>query len=141
MNQGENTVEDMNKDLLLVVESAKSPQEVERSFSAAAGKHKFGVLGVHNLRQKMNEKGVAFEQDCLVLEVCNPQQAKRILGNDLSISTVLPCRVSVYQVNGRTRLATIRPTALLELFAKPELRLIAREVEESMFEMMKEAAA
>ncbi len=123
------------------VVSAKSVQEIERAFPLAAAKHKFGVLGVHNLRQKMNEKGVAFERDCLVFEVCNPQQAKKVLEGEMSLSTALPCRVSVYQSGGKTRLATLRPTALLDLFGKPELSEVGREVEETLFKIMDEAAS
>jgi putative heme iron utilization protein len=44
--------------MLHIVETKKSVQEVEKDFPEVAGKHKFGVLGVYNLRQKMNVKGV-----------------------------------------------------------------------------------
>jgi uncharacterized protein (DUF302 family) len=123
-----------------IVETNKSVQEVEKDFPEVAAKHKFGVLGVYNLRQKMNEKGVPFEHDCLVFEVCNPQQAKRILDGNMVISTVLPCRVSVYEDGGRTKLATIQPTALLGLFENPELRPVAEEVERTLSLIMEEAA-
>lgn len=133
-------MENENPGMVHEVVSAKSVQEIERAFPLAAVKHKFGV-GVHNLRQKMNEKGVPFERDCLVFEVCNPQQAKKVLEGEMSLSTALPWRVSVYQSGGKTRLATLRPTALLDLFGKPELSEVGREVEEALFKIMDEAAS
>ena len=58
--------------------------------------HKFGVLGVHNLREKMESKGVAFGRECRVFEVCNPVHAGKVLGENIEISTALPCRIAVY---------------------------------------------
>jgi uncharacterized protein (DUF302 family) len=126
--------------MLHVIESSRSVQDIEKSFPATAAKHKFGVLGVHNLKQKMNEKGVAFERECLVFEVCNPQKAKQVLESDMSISTALPCRVSVYEEGGRTKIATLKPTALIGLFGKPELTSVAEEVESSLMQIIKELA-
>ena len=78
--------------------------------------HRFGVLGVHNLREKMESKGVAFGRECRVFEVCNPGHAQKVLGQNIAISTALPCRIAVYAEGGQTILATIRPTALLTMF-------------------------
>ncbi|MDP3540976.1 MAG: DUF302 domain-containing protein, partial [Elusimicrobiota bacterium] len=108
--------------------------------SLAAQRHKFGVLGTYDLRQKMNDKGVPFERDCIVVEVCNPGQAREVLSADMTISTALPCRVSIYPENGRTKLATISPTALLEMFKQARLAPVAAEVERELFAAMSEAA-
>ena len=124
--------------MLHIVESKKSVQEIEKAFAGVAARHKFGVLGTHNLKQKMNEKGVPFERDCLVFEVCNPQQASKVLEADMSISTALPCRVSVYQEGGKIKIATLKPTALMGLFQNPALRTVAVEVEKTLFEIMQE---
>ena len=60
----------------------------------------------------MAKKGVEFTHECRVFEVCQPQQAKEVLEQDMSISTMLPCRISVYEEEGKTILATLKPTAL-----------------------------
>lgn len=74
------------------------------------------------------------------MEVCNPHQAKRVLEANLEISTALPCRISVYEEAGRTRLATLKPTAVIGLFSNPELRGVAEEVEATLARIMEEAA-
>ena len=102
--------------------------------------HKFGVLGVHDLKAKMAEKGVAFARECRIYEVCNPHQAKRVLEANLEISTALPCRISLYEEAGKSKLATISPTAMMSLFPNPELRGVAEEVEATLATIMKEAA-
>ena len=126
--------------MLYRVESRKSLSEVARDLEAAAQKHKFGVLAVHDLKAKMKEKGVDFERDCLIFEVCNPQQAKKVLEANAEISTALPCRISAYREGSSITLATLRPTALLELFQTPGLRAVAAEVEETIIKIMREAA-
>lgn len=122
------------------VESTKPLPQVAQDFEAATQKHKFGVLGVHDLKGRLKEKGVDFGPDCLIYEVCNPEQAKRVLEANLQISTALPCRVSMYREGSGVTLATIRPTAMLEMFQTAELKAVAEEVEAAIFEIMDEAA-
>ena len=58
-----------------VVESRKPLARVVKDLEAAVARHKFGVLGVHDLRARMVEKGVTFDRECRIFEVCNPRQA------------------------------------------------------------------
>jgi len=127
--------------MLYRIESRKSLAEVGRGLEAAAQKYKFGILAVHDLKAKMQEKGVDFDRDCLIYEVCNPQQAKKVLEANAAISTALPCRISVYSEGAGVTLATLRPTALLEMFQTPGLRGVAEEVEEVILKIMHEAAS
>jgi uncharacterized protein (DUF302 family) len=126
--------------ILYQVESKKSLSEVARDFEAAVQKNKFGVMGVHDLKAKLNEKGVDFDRECRVYEICNPHQAKKVLDRNMEISTALPCRVSLFSTGTGVALATIRPTALLDLFKTPELGEVAREVEDVIVKIMDEAA-
>jgi len=126
--------------MLYRIESRKSPSEVGKGLEAAAQKYKFGILAVHDLKAKMKEKGIEFDRDCVVYEVCNPHQAKKVLEANAEISTALPCRISVYSEGAGTTLATLRPTALIGLFQTPGLKSVAEEVEEVLVNMMKEAA-
>ena len=126
--------------MLHVVESTKPLTQLTADLERAVTRHKFGVLGVHDLKAKMAEKGVPFARECRIFEVCNPHQAKKVLEANLEISTALPCRISVYEEGGRTKLATIRPTALIGLYPNPELKGVAEEVEETLIQIMVEAA-
>jgi uncharacterized protein (DUF302 family) len=75
------------------------------------------------------------------MEVCNPQKAKAVLEENMSISTALPCRISIYQEDGRVKIATIRPSMLLNLFDSPELQAVAREVEDTLVRIIDTACA
>jgi len=126
--------------MLYVVETDhKEIDQVGKDLEEAVKKRQFGVLAIHNMKETMAKKGVVFERECRIYEVCNPHQAKSILEVYLSLSTILPCRISVYEEEGKVRLATIKPTALIEQFGKPTLRPIAEDVEKLIYEMMEEA--
>jgi uncharacterized protein (DUF302 family) len=126
--------------MLYKIHSAKSLPEVAQALEAAAQRHEFGILGIHDLKAKMAEKGVEFDRDCQIFEVCNPHQAKKVLEANLEVSTALPCRIAVYAGSEGVTLATLRPTSLLEMFNTPSLRSVAEEVEATLMAMMQEAA-
>ena len=126
--------------MLYRVKSRKTLREVASGLEAAAQRHKFGVIAVHDLKAKMHEKGVDFDRECLIYEVCNPHQAKKVLEANAEVSTALPCRISVYSEGAGLTLATLRPTALIDLFKTPALRAVAQDVEEAVIQMMNEAA-
>lgn len=131
----------MPTDLLLTVASSHPLEHVCQRLPAIAQQHQFGVLGTHDLRQKIESKGLAFPRECRVFEVCNPRQAQGVLNRAIEISTALPCRIAVYEQEGRTVLATLKPTALLTLFGAPEVAAIAGEVEATLLQIMRETAA
>jgi uncharacterized protein (DUF302 family) len=126
--------------MLYRIQSQKPISEVAQRLEEAAQRYKFGIMMVHDLKAKMREKGVDFERDCLIFEVCNPHQAKKVLEANAEISTALPCRISVYGEGSGVTLATLRPTAMMETFGMPELRPVAEEVEDIILKMMNEAA-
>ncbi len=119
--------------------SEESLDTVGRRLEEAVKAHKFGVIAVIDLKGKMAEKGVDFQNACRVYEVCNPMQAKRALEKNMSISTALPCRISLYQEKNQVKLATILPTAILGLFSSSDLMPVAQEVETTIKAIMDDA--
>jgi uncharacterized protein (DUF302 family) len=126
--------------MLIVYESKKSLKEVCAGMESVVQKHKFGLMTMHDLKETMAKKGVAFDHECVIFEICNPQQAKKVLDSRLEVSTALPCRVSVYQQGGKVKIATLQPTAMLAMFNAPELAPVAQEVEQTITSIMREVA-
>ena len=126
--------------MLIKLPSEKTVSGVAAALQAAVQANHFGVMQVHNLKETMTKKGVEFGHECLIFEVCQPQQAKKVLDQDMSVSTALPCRISVYEEGGKTVLATLKPTTLLALFNVPQLEPVAQEVEDTIVKIMHEAA-
>lgn len=127
--------------MLVKLSTGKSVPETASALQAAVQANHFGVMQVHNLKETMAKKGVEFARECLIFEVCRPQQAKKVLDENMSVSTALPCRISIYEEGGRTILATLKPTTLLAMFNTPQLKAVAQEVEDTIVKIMKEAVA
>jgi uncharacterized protein (DUF302 family)/RNA polymerase-binding transcription factor DksA len=125
-----------------VVATAKSVADASRDLEAAVRKHRFGVLHVHDLKQTLTQKGHPLHAECRVFEVCNPEQASRVLARDMRLNMALPCRVSVFEDGGLTQIGTILPTKLLRMLsADRELAETARSVEATIKAIIDDAAA
>ena len=114
--------------------------ETTDRLTAALTRRKFGVLHIHDLKATLNGKGVPFDSECRILEVCNPGQAAKILTEDIDLNMALPCRISVYERDGHTRIGMMSPSAMLrELSDSPVLAEVAEEVETVLTAAIEEA--
>jgi len=127
--------------MLIKVSTHKTVSETAAALQAAVAANHFGVMQVHNLKETMVKKGVEFAHECLIFEVCQPQQAKKVLEQNMSVSTALPCRISLYEEGGKTILATLKPTTMLAMFNSPQLAGVAREVEDTIIKIINQATA
>ena len=127
--------------MLFKISTEKTVSEAAAALQSAVEANHFGVMQVHNLKETMAKKGVDFTRECLIFEVCQPQQAKTVLDQDMSVSTALPCRISIYEESGKTVLVTLKPTVLLAMFNAPRLEAVAKEIEDTIVKIMKEAAS
>ena len=108
----------------------------------AAKANGFGVLHTYDFKQILTGKGFDLPQEVRVLEVCNPGQAHQVLGMDIALNMMLPCRISVYEDGGRTAVGMVPPTALLGLVSQDaRIQSAAREVETAMEKIIEEAVA
>lgn len=126
--------------MLYVTDTAKDVSAAARDLEAAVVRNGFGVLHVYDLKEKLGEKGVILPNACRILEVCNPRQAAKVLAVDMEVSLALPCRISVYEDGGKTKIGMIRPTALLAIFpGGGALASAAEEVEKVLLQIIEEA--
>jgi uncharacterized protein (DUF302 family) len=127
-------------DLRYIVTTEKPVDQVMTDLQEAVKRNKFGVLNIHDLKQTLEKKEFPISNACFVLDVCNPKQAQKVLTEDIGMNVALPCRVSVYEEEGATRIAMIRPTRLLEGLTDSEhLREVADEVEATLVRIMDES--
>ncbi len=118
----------------------KSIEQASTDLETAVVAHGFGVLHIHNLKETMHKKGVEFNEDCRIFEVCNPHKAKTVLEADMSMNMALPCRISVYSEDGQNYIGMILPAALLGMLSDNDaLKDVAAEVEELSIQMIQDA--
>ncbi len=127
--------------MLFELTSAKPIEALDAALQEAAARHKFGVLMVHDLKATLNKKGFEYSPETRVYEVCQPAQAQKVLTTTPGLSSLLPCRISIYEKEGQRVLSTILPTALMQQFGGDALADVARAVETDLVAMMKEAVS
>ena len=123
-----------------IVETNKSFNQASTDLESAVKHHGFGVLHIHDLGTTLRSKGIAFDEECKVFEVCNPGQAARVLAADMRLNMALPCRISVYTEGKQTRIGMLRPAQMLAaLSTDASIAAAAREVEEKTVRMVDDA--
>lgn len=125
-----------------IVDSTKPFEQASADLEAAVKRNGFGVLHIHDLGATLRGKGIDFQNECRVFEVCNPAQANKVMSLDMRLNMALPCRISVYTDGGITKLGMIRPADMLaSLSTEPTLLAIADDVEKATKTMIDEAAS
>jgi uncharacterized protein (DUF302 family) len=123
-----------------IIETSKSFNQAAADLESAVKHHGFGVLHIHDLGTTLRSKGIAFDEECKVFEVCNPAQAAKVLAADMRLNMALPCRISVFTESGKTKIGLIRPVQMLAALSQdPAMLEVAKEVEEKTILMVDEA--
>ncbi|GGA45160.1 hypothetical protein GCM10007416_17840 [Kroppenstedtia guangzhouensis] len=123
------------------VETPKTVDEAIAALERTLSDHQFGVLWKLDIPTKLMEKGIALQQDFRVLEVCNPDIAKKVLIRNQKGGYFLPCKIVVYRSEEtlKTHIGLLRPTSLLAMTEDEDLKEIAAEVEKTMIQAIDEA--
>lgn len=115
------------------VSTDKSVDEAIAALEQSLKERKFGVLWDFDLTGKLQEKGVDFSTGYRILEVCNPQQAGRVVNRQLEIGYFLPCKIAVYQDGSVTKIGLPKPTVLMgDASGDSAMHEIAEQVERDL---------
>jgi len=123
-----------------IVDSEKLFGIATTDLESAIKRHSFGVMCVHDLGNTLRSKGVSFDGECKVFEICNPLQASKVLSIDMRLNMALPCRISVFTDKGKLKIGLIKPVEMLSALSEnATLIKVAKEVEEQMIQIIDEA--
>ena len=93
--------------MIYTVETDTPISTIKEEMTDHAKEYGFGVLNQYEFKKILHEKGFPIEKEITVFELCNPPGAQQALSEIAAISVYLPCRISVYAENGKTKLSTI----------------------------------
>ncbi|MCB9360492.1 MAG: DUF302 domain-containing protein [Flavobacteriales bacterium] len=100
-------------------------------------KEGFGVLTEIDIQATMKKK---LDKDYLphvILGACNPVYADKVLSIEPTISTMLPCNVTLRELgNGNVEVAVIDPSAAMGAVENPALEDPAKEVQEKLMRFL-----
>ena len=115
----------------------KSVQEVINSLKEVAPRYKYGIQHIHNVQETLKSKGIELENECQIVDICNPIVAQNFLSEDMSLSIIMPCKISVYTQDGETMIAMNSLVQLVDDI-NPDLIEIAQETQEVLLEIIDE---
>lgn len=122
-------------ELIYQVATDKSFREAVEAVEAQTPVHGFRVLYTHDYQTILTEKG--FNRGPLkIIEVCGAEIAYKVLQEEGLFSLMMPCRITVYIEEGKTKINTLRPTAMLQMFQKLELEEYAKQAEKILIEII-----
>ncbi|MFC4386237.1 DUF302 domain-containing protein [Gracilibacillus marinus] len=116
------------------VSSNKSIEETIMSLEINLKSENFGVLWQFDIKDKLQEKGLSYNTDYIVLEVCNPVEAEKVLTENKLAGYFLPCKIVVYKEEEETKIGMPRPSELIRMVEDPELKEIAFDIEHRLIE-------
>ena len=115
----------------------KGVQEVIDSLKEVTAKYKYGIQHIHNVKETLNSKGIDLGNECQIVDICNPIVAQKFLSEDMSLSIIMPCKISVYTQDGDTMIAMNSLVQLVDDI-NPDLIELAQEVQEQLLEIIDE---
>lgn len=114
------------------VETEKSIEDAIASLEVSLKEEKFGILWQFDIKDKLQEKGLEFNQQYRVLEVCNPHEAQRVLLENQLVGYFLPCKIVVYEDNGKTMIGMPKPSSLISMLEDDTIKELAIDIEKRL---------
>jgi uncharacterized protein (DUF302 family) len=110
-----------------------SLEEAIEKTKAALQAEGFGVLTTIDVRETMKQKLGVDMEPYVILGACNPHLAHRALQNEPNLGLLLPCNVTVREVDGRSEVMAVDPGIMLGVVGKnPALDEVATEAAERL---------
>ncbi|MCR3954661.1 MAG: DUF302 domain-containing protein [Gudongella sp.] len=126
-------------DIKYKVKTEKSYEEALEALKKSLKEKSFGVLWELDFEETLKSKGLEFEGNFKILEVCNPKQAKEILTINMEAGLFLPCKMAIFEDKGQMFIGLVSPKELMGVFKDDKLSEIGSRIEHELMAAMEEA--
>lgn len=113
-------------------QSAAPVRRTVEKLTQELSKRGFGVLSNIDVKKIIKEKLGEDTEEYVILDVCSPKHAKRAIDAHKEVGLILPCKIVVYEDDGRTLISLYRPTKAIEVLKLFDLNPLAQEVESEL---------
>lgn len=115
------------------VETDKTIEEAIGSLEKNLQAIKFGILWQTSITENLKNKGLTkITTPYHVLEVCSPFEAEKVLLQNPMANYFLPCKITVYESEGKTKVGLVKPTVLMKPLEDDGLMDILENIEEQL---------
>lgn len=116
---------------------AEDIMSVRSSVEAALKTEGFGILTEIDIQATMKKKLDRDYKPYLILGACNPVFADKVLQAEPHIGTLLPCNVTIREVEeGNFEVAIMDPAVAMSMVQNPMIEPLAGEVREKLIRML-----
>ena len=122
-------------------ESKYSFEESIEKVKTLLKERSFGVLWQLNFKDKLAEHELTLDGNFMVLEVCNPKQAQKVLSRHIDVGYFLPCKMAIYEKDDAVYVGMPRPEKLIGMIGHEDLFEVGAQVEAVLKEVIDEIAA
>lgn len=116
---------------------AEDIMSVRSNVEAALKTEGFGILTEIDIQATMKKKLDRDYKPYLILGACNPVFADKVLQAEPHIGTLLPCNVTIREVEeGNFEVAIMDPAVAMSMVQNPMIEPLAGEVREKLLRML-----
>lgn len=116
---------------------AEDIMSVRSNVEAALKTEGFGILTEIDIQATMKKKLDRDYKPYLILGACNPVFADKVLQAEPHIGTLLPCNVTIREVEeGNFEVAIMDPAVAMSMVQNPKIEPLAGEVREKLVRML-----
>jgi uncharacterized protein (DUF302 family) len=114
-------------------ESPLGFEETMNALEESAEANQWTISHRYNLQAAMEKNGFEVEP-VMVMSLCKPVYANNILSNNSSrlISAIMPCRLAVYEKQGRTYTSVLNSRIMYPFLNKEDRRTLRATTDETM---------
>ena len=106
------------EDFAYIVETEKSFDEAIVSVLKEVEQKGWTLFQIYDVKERLAAKG--FEQKLLkIIEICLGKYANNFLNKNRLISLCMPCKINIFEENGKVKIAGMKPTMISQFF--PEI--------------------
>ncbi len=103
------------QDMVYAVDTPMSVDAATVSVLAAVEKAGWSVFAVHDVAERLAAKGFA-QKPLKIIEICSGKYANEFLNQNRLSSLCMPCKINVFEKDGKTVVAALNPVVAAEFF-------------------------
>ena len=125
------------EDFAYIVETKKTFDNAVVSVLKAVEQKGWTLFQIYDVKERLAAKG--FEQKPLkIIEICSGKYANQFLNKNRLISLCMPCKINVFEENGKIKIVGMKPSMISQFF--PEVsQKEAEEAERDVKEIINNA--